>query len=91
MGLVEFQGQWQRPDAVKQEIQKDPRYQELVREYLARRVKTTSPKPDANFIVESRACWFTTSASFRRSTRRSITSRRPRLQAAIERGPVRIS
>jgi hypothetical protein len=55
MGLVEYQGLWQRPDAVEKEVQKDPRYLELIGKYLARRLKTL-PKPDARLRL---AAWCT--------------------------------
>ena len=46
MGLVAYQGKWQRPDAVRREIQDDPASRDLIREYLQRRSQTAR-KPDA--------------------------------------------
>jgi hypothetical protein len=46
MGLVAYQGKWERPDAVEREIQNDPAYRVLIREYLERR-SSTARKPDA--------------------------------------------
>jgi tetratricopeptide (TPR) repeat protein len=42
LGLVAYQGKWGRPEVVGREIQNDPAYQALIREYLDRRVKTAS-------------------------------------------------
>ena len=39
MGLVSYQGKWDRPEAVAKQMENDPARKELVREYLARRVK----------------------------------------------------
>ena len=46
MGLVAYQGKWDRPDVVGREIQDDPAYHDLIREYLERRA-STARKPDA--------------------------------------------
>ena len=40
LGLVAFQGKWTNPKQVEQEIQDDPKYQALFREYQDRRVHT---------------------------------------------------
>jgi Pretoxin HINT domain len=40
MGLVGYQGKWDRPDVIGREIQEDPAHQALVREYLDRRART---------------------------------------------------
>ncbi len=39
MGLVAYQGKWERPDVVGREIQDDPAYHDLIREYLERRAQ----------------------------------------------------
>jgi hypothetical protein len=46
MGLVAYQGKWERPDVVGREIQEDPANHDLIREYLERR-SHTARKPDA--------------------------------------------
>ncbi len=46
MGLVVHQGKWDRPEVVERQIQDDPAYQGLIREYLERRA-ATSRKPDS--------------------------------------------
>ncbi len=46
MGLVAYRGKWERPEAVGREIQDDPAYHDLIREYLDRRAHTAR-KPDA--------------------------------------------
>jgi tetratricopeptide (TPR) repeat protein len=46
MGLVAYQGKWARPEAVGREIENDPAYRDLIREYLERRAHTAR-KPDA--------------------------------------------
>ena len=40
MGLVAYKGKWDRPDVVGREIQDDPAYRDLIREYLERRAQT---------------------------------------------------
>ena len=40
LGLVTFQGKWEKPDAVKQQLADDAAYQSRFREYLDRRVRT---------------------------------------------------
>jgi Pretoxin HINT domain/HEAT repeats len=40
MGLVAYQGNWDRPDVVGQRIQDDPARQSIVKEYLDRRART---------------------------------------------------
>ena len=47
LGLMAFQGKWAKPDQVEQEIQNDPKFQALFREYLERRVRTPQNKADA--------------------------------------------
>ncbi|QEH31913.1 hypothetical protein OJF2_03800 [Aquisphaera giovannonii] len=42
MGLVEYQGRWKRPEAVGASLQEDPAQAERLREYLARRAKTST-------------------------------------------------
>jgi tetratricopeptide (TPR) repeat protein len=37
MGLVAYQGNWDRPDVIGQQIQNDPAHQAIVKEYLDRR------------------------------------------------------
>ena len=39
-GLVSFGGKWSRPEQIGDQIQNDPAKQAIMREYLARRVKT---------------------------------------------------
>jgi tetratricopeptide (TPR) repeat protein len=39
LGLVSYQGKWDRPEAVARQIEADPAYKASVREYLDRRVK----------------------------------------------------
>ena len=41
MGLVSFHGKWDRPEIVGKEIQNDPAHQAIVKEYLARRARTS--------------------------------------------------
>jgi tetratricopeptide (TPR) repeat protein len=44
IGLVSYQGKWEHPEAVAQQIENDPAHKDLVREYLDRRVKAeTTP------------------------------------------------
>ena len=45
MGLVAFQGKWQRPDVVGREIRDDPAYQDRLREYLERRAQARRASP----------------------------------------------
>ncbi len=45
LGLVSFRGNWTRPTEVERDIQSDPAFQTLFREYLDRRVRTPQ-KPD---------------------------------------------
>ena len=45
LGLVAFQGKWAKPEQVEQEIQNDPKFQALFREYLDRRVRTPQKRP----------------------------------------------
>src|ERR1017187_4857052 len=42
MGLVVYQGKWARPEVIGQQIHNDPVQQDVIREYLDRRVKTAS-------------------------------------------------
>ncbi len=46
LGLVAFQGKWAKPEQVEQEIQNDPKFQALFRDYLDRRIRTPQ-KADA--------------------------------------------
>jgi hypothetical protein len=52
-GLVAYQGKWEKPEAVEQEIQADPAYQALVKDYLDRRAHTPN-KVDAQLKL---AAW----------------------------------
>ena len=54
LGLVAFQGNWAKPDAVKQELQNDSKYQALVHEYMDRRVRTPQRNVDAQMRL---AAW----------------------------------
>ena len=54
LGMVPFQGKWEKPDAVKQELADDPRYQALFREYQDRRVHTPQKSADAQLQL---AAW----------------------------------
>jgi tetratricopeptide (TPR) repeat protein len=47
MGLVAFQGNWEQPEQVKQELQDDPKLHAIFREYLDRRIRTPQKKADA--------------------------------------------
>ena len=47
LGLVTFQGKWTRPEQVKQQIQDDPKFQALFREYQDRRVHTPQKSAEA--------------------------------------------
>jgi tetratricopeptide (TPR) repeat protein len=40
LGLVAYQGKWDRPDAIGRQIQTDPAHQAIVKEYLERRART---------------------------------------------------
>ncbi len=40
VGLVAYQGKWDRPDVIGRQIQDDPAHQAVVREYLERRART---------------------------------------------------
>ena len=46
LGLVTFQGKWEKPAEVKRELAEDPKYQALFREYLDRRVHTPAKGAD---------------------------------------------
>ena len=48
LGLIFYQGKWQRPDDVSRELRDDPARKELLKEYMDRRVKTPD-KPDAQW------------------------------------------
>ena len=48
LGLIAYQGKWQRPDDVSREVGDDPARKELLKEYMDRRVKTPD-KPDAQW------------------------------------------
>jgi Pretoxin HINT domain len=53
LGLVAFQGKWAKPEQVDRDIQNDPEFQALFREYLDRRVRTPQ-KADAQLRL---AAW----------------------------------
>jgi Pretoxin HINT domain len=53
MGLVAYQGKWDRPDVVGRQIHHEPAHQALIREYLDRRVRTPE-KADAQLKL---AAW----------------------------------
>ncbi len=46
MGLVAYQGKWAPPEVIGQQIQNDPVRQDVIREYLDRRVKAASTPAD---------------------------------------------
>ena len=46
MGLVAYQGKWERPDQVSREVQDDPKRKALMQEYLQRRAKTSETADD---------------------------------------------
>ncbi len=52
MGLVAYQGKWERPEAVGHRLEDDPAYHELIREYMERRAHTAR-KPDAQARLAS--------------------------------------
>ena len=54
MGLVAFKGKWAKPEHVARDIQSDPTFQALFREYLDRRVRTFPQKPEAQLRL---AAW----------------------------------
>ena len=47
LGLVAYEGKWARPEQIEKDIQADPNFQALFREYLDRRVRTPAKKVDA--------------------------------------------
>ena len=53
MGLVGYDGRWDRPDVVGQQIRNDPAHQALIREYLDRRART----PDSTDAQMKLAAW----------------------------------
>jgi tetratricopeptide (TPR) repeat protein len=53
MGLVAYRDKWGTPETVGQQIQADPAYREVIREYLERRAKSPN-KPDAQLRL---AAW----------------------------------
>ena len=58
MGLVVHQGKWDRPEVVGREIQDDPAYQALIREYLERRgdvPQARRPGPTGGLVRAERA------------------------------------
>ena len=46
LGLVEYQGKWQRPDEISKAVQDDPERKARVKEYLQRRAKTPERAED---------------------------------------------
>ena len=46
MGLVAYQGKWERPDEVSRQVQEDPRRKALMQEYLQRRARTSDQADD---------------------------------------------
>ncbi len=46
MGLVAYQGKWERPDQVSRQVQDDPKRKALMQEYLQRRAKTPDRADD---------------------------------------------
>jgi hypothetical protein len=46
MGLVAYQGKWQRPEDVSRQVQDDPRRKALMQEYLQRRARTSDKADD---------------------------------------------
>ncbi len=46
LGLVEYQGKWQRPDEISKAVQNDPERKARVQEYLQRRAKTPERAED---------------------------------------------
>ncbi len=46
MGLVAYQGKWERPDQVSRQAQDDPKRKALMREYFQRRAKTLDRAED---------------------------------------------
>ena len=46
MGLVAYQGKWERPDEVSRQVQDDPKRKALMQEYLQRRAKTPDRADD---------------------------------------------
>jgi hypothetical protein len=53
MGLIAYQGKWDRPEAVGERIQNDPAHQAIVKEYLDRRARMPD-KADAHMKL---AAW----------------------------------
>jgi hypothetical protein len=54
LGLVAVGGKWEKPEEVKREIERDPKYQALFREYLERRIRTPQRSADAQLRL---AAW----------------------------------
>ena len=46
MGLMAYQGKWERPDQVSQEVQDNPQHKARIQEYLQRRVKAPDRAED---------------------------------------------
>ncbi len=46
MGLVAYQGKWERPDQVSRQVQDDPKRKALMQEYLQRRARTPDRADD---------------------------------------------
>ena len=55
LGMVAFHGKWGKPEQVKREIQTDPKFQAVFREYLERRVRTPQ-KADPQLRLAN-WCW----------------------------------
>ena len=97
LGLVRYQGQWERPDDVGERVRNDPDRQALVREYLQRRAATPDT-PQAqlklaawcadNGLKEQATAHYNAVIRLDPSVRRGVEA--PRLQeAGISLGPVR--
>ena len=54
LGLVTFQGKWAKPEQVQHDIDDDPKFHALIREYLERRVRTPQKSADAQLRL---AAW----------------------------------
>jgi tetratricopeptide (TPR) repeat protein len=52
LGMVSYQGKWNRPEVVSQQIENDPAYRDAIREYLDRRVRTAD-KADGHLKLAS--------------------------------------
>ncbi len=54
LGLVTFQGKWAKPEKIKHDLDDDPRFHALIREYLERRVRAPQKNVDAQLRL---AAW----------------------------------